>query len=108
MMCRSVGSGCASRGRGLGRRSTRLLAAVLFLVAASSAHAATLIARSYLAQVELPVTFGLGDTLSVERLDITWPDGASLTLTDIEADQSLTITHPGGASNPPIKINPDD
>jgi hypothetical protein len=31
--------------------------------------------RSYQAQVELPVTFGLGATSGVEAIDVTWPDG---------------------------------
>ena len=33
--------------------------------------------RSYLSQVELPVTFGLGDVDSIDALRITWPDGTS-------------------------------
>ena len=33
--------------------------------------------RSYLSQVELPVTFGLGDIDSIDALRITWPDGTS-------------------------------
>jgi len=31
--------------------------------------------RGYLSQVELPVTFGLGEVTAVERLEIRWPDG---------------------------------
>jgi len=31
--------------------------------------------RSYLSQVELPVTFGLGEADSIDALTITWPDG---------------------------------
>lgn len=31
--------------------------------------------RSYLSQVELPVTFGLGDADGVDDLVVTWPDG---------------------------------
>jgi hypothetical protein len=31
--------------------------------------------RSYLSQVELPLTFGLGDTDHVDRLTVVWPDG---------------------------------
>jgi len=31
--------------------------------------------RSYLSQVELPVTFGLGSTSTVDRLTVTWPSG---------------------------------
>lgn len=32
-------------------------------------------ARSYLASVELPVTFGLGEAEAVDRLTVRWPDG---------------------------------
>ena len=33
--------------------------------------------RSYQSQVELPVTFGLGATDSVEAIDVIWPDGTT-------------------------------
>ena len=33
--------------------------------------------RSYQAQVELPVTFGLGAADRVEAIDVTWPDGTT-------------------------------
>jgi hypothetical protein len=31
--------------------------------------------RSYLSQVELPLTFGLGDASRVDSLQVTWPNG---------------------------------
>lgn len=40
-------------------------------------------ARSYLSQVELPVTFGLGDATEIESLRVTWPDG---TVQEVETD----------------------
>jgi hypothetical protein len=33
--------------------------------------------RSYLSQVELPLTFGLGEADRVDALRVTWPDGSS-------------------------------
>ncbi len=48
-------------------------------------------ARSYLSQVELPVTFGLGDATRVERLVIHWPDGRRQTLTDLPVDRLLIV-----------------
>lgn len=36
--------------------------------------------RSYISQVELPVTFGLGDNDAIDRLRIRWPDGAEQTI----------------------------
>ena len=51
-------------------------------------------ARSYLSQVELPLTFGLGTADRVERIDVVWPDGREQRLTDIAADRLLVISHP--------------
>jgi enediyne biosynthesis protein E4 len=50
--------------------------------------------RSYLSQVELPVTFGLGDSTTVDKLGITWPDGTTQTLVPQHVDTTLTITQP--------------
>jgi hypothetical protein len=50
--------------------------------------------RSYLSQVELPVTFGLGDSTTVDKLGITWPDGATQALVPQHVDTTLTITQP--------------
>jgi hypothetical protein len=54
--------------------------------------------RSYLVQVELPVTFGLGDAARVERVQVTWPDGKTRSLADVAADQELVVTHPDQGS----------
>jgi hypothetical protein len=48
-------------------------------------------ARSYLSQVELPVTFGLGAATSVERVTIRWPDGSVQEVADVAIDRLLTI-----------------
>jgi hypothetical protein len=55
--------------------------------------------RSYLAQVELPVTFGLADAARVDELKVTWPDGETRTLTDLAPDRTLVVTHPSQGSN---------
>jgi hypothetical protein len=55
--------------------------------------------RSYLAQVELPVTFGLGDAARVDRVRVTWPDGDTRRLTDLAPDQMLVVAHPAQGSN---------
>ncbi len=47
--------------------------------------------RSYLGQVELPVTFGLGDRQSVDSVEITWPDGTKTSLTDVSPNRTHTI-----------------
>jgi hypothetical protein len=51
--------------------------------------------HSYLSQVELPVTFGLGDAQQVDNLTVTWPNGRSQTVPVAQLDTTLTITQPG-------------
>ena len=46
--------------------------------------------RSYLSQVELPLTIGLGNHQEVERIVVDWPDGSKQEVNDYEIDQ-LTI-----------------
>ncbi|TWU32991.1 CRTAC1 family protein [Novipirellula artificiosorum] len=43
--------------------------------------------RSYLSQVELPVTFGLGDTDQVENVVVQWPDGRRQEFGPLQVDQ---------------------
>ena len=50
--------------------------------------------RSFLSQVELPVTFGLGDNDRVDALKITWPDGQVQQLTVEQVDTLLTVIQP--------------
>ncbi|MFN0055823.1 MAG: CRTAC1 family protein [Planctomycetales bacterium] len=47
--------------------------------------------RSYLSQVELPVTFGLGRQETVERITIHWPDATSQVLSGVSVDQLLRV-----------------
>jgi hypothetical protein len=56
--------------------------------------------RGYMSQVELPVTFGLGDTDRVERLRIRWPDGSEQELVPEAVNTTLVIEQdpsPAGA-----------
>lgn len=50
--------------------------------------------RSYLSQVELPVTFGLQDADGIESLRVIWPDGQAqiVPLTGLDLDRAHTIT----------------
>ena len=52
--------------------------------------------HSYLSQVELPVTFGLGSTQKIDRLRIIWPDGKVQDLVPAELDRTLEIRQEGG------------
>ena len=47
--------------------------------------------RSYQAQSELPVTFGLGAASSVDRLRVTWPDGSSQEVLVEAVDRSVQV-----------------
>ncbi len=47
--------------------------------------------RSYLSQVELPVTFGLGDRAAVDSLKILWPDGVRQEVEVGEIDRVVTV-----------------
>jgi len=83
-------------GRGLNRDA---LGARVELTAGGVAQTRTVMpSRSYLAQVELPVTFGLADASRVDRLQVTWPDGETRSLTDLPTDQMVVLTHPKGSN----------
>ena len=47
--------------------------------------------RSYLSQVELPITIGLGNATVVQQVDITWPDGARDSWTDLAVNRSHVL-----------------
>jgi len=47
--------------------------------------------RSYQSQVELPVTFGLGQADSVKEMTIRWPGGAIQNVTPPSVDQQITV-----------------
>lgn len=57
-------------------------------------HRTVMPTRSYLSQVELPITFGLGDATALDSLTITWPDGTHTTHPVEGVDQLLTIRQP--------------
>jgi hypothetical protein len=54
--------------------------------------------RSYLSQVELPVTFGLGRHETVDALNILWPDGQRQSVPVEQVDTLLSIRQAKGAS----------
>jgi hypothetical protein len=49
-------------------------------------------ARSFMSQVELPVTFGLGRTDRVDGLTVTWPDGTRQEVPVGQVDRLIEIT----------------
>jgi len=48
-------------------------------------------ARGYLSQMELPVTFGLGDAGRVDELWVRWPDGKLQRMSDVAVDRELLV-----------------
>ncbi|TWU19289.1 CRTAC1 family protein [Allorhodopirellula heiligendammensis] len=47
--------------------------------------------RSYLSQVELPLTFGLGESDNVKNVTVQWPDGERVELGPLAVDQTHVI-----------------
>lgn len=47
--------------------------------------------RSYLSQVELPVTFGIGPDADLEALRVEWPDGTVQDISDVGKLQTDTV-----------------
>ena len=58
-------------------------AEVVLTAGGRSQRRAVMPSRSYLSQVELPLTFGLGTAASVDSLRVRWPDG---TVQEVPAD----------------------
>jgi hypothetical protein len=57
---------------------------------------------SYASQSELPLTFGLGNATMVDAVRIAWPGGAIQTVTNLKANQMVTIKE----NNPSIQATP--
>ena len=47
--------------------------------------------RGYMSSVDPNLIFGLGDANTIDRLTITWPDLRSQTISNIEADRTITL-----------------
>jgi enediyne biosynthesis protein E4 len=46
---------------------------------------------SYLSQSELTLTFGLGSSTAVEKVQISWPSGMVDNLADVAIDTTLLV-----------------
>ena len=55
--------------------------------------------RSYLSQVELPVTFGLGNIEKVEKAVIRWPSGTIQTITIDDVDRLYEVEEVSSGNN---------
>jgi hypothetical protein len=54
---------------------------------------------SYLSQSELVLTFGLADKTKADAIEIAWPSGATDKLSNINADQTITVQEGKGVVN---------
>ena len=54
-------------------------------------HRTVMPTRSYLSQVELPLTFGLGPTETIQQAIVRWPDGSIEEWKDLEVDRQHTL-----------------
>jgi hypothetical protein len=63
---------------------------------------------SYCSQSELPLTFGLGKLEKIASVEITWPSGHVDTLTDVAANQMITVQEGKGqiAAQPITFVTP--
>jgi hypothetical protein len=52
-------------------------------------------AKSYLSSVELPLTFGLGQSDQVREVTVTWPSGKSTVYKDLKADRLYRVSESG-------------
>ena len=50
--------------------------------------------RGYLSQSDPRAHFGLGRAAKADRVEVRWTDGRKTELTDVSADQFLTVTEP--------------
>jgi hypothetical protein len=81
----------------VGHRSNRDgIGAEVRLTTASGAtrHATATTAGSYLSAGDRRVHFGLGAETSARSIEVRWPSGVVQRLTDVPADQVLTVTEP--------------
>ena len=61
---------------------------------------------SYCSQSELPVTFGLGKAEKVSRVEVTWPSGRKDVISDVDANQAITIQEGKGVvANQPMSLH---
>ena len=83
----------------IGTKSNRDgIGAVVHVSAGSDAQSLMLRSgSSYLSSSELIVTFGLGSHTQVDAIEIRWPSGQSDHLTNVAADQVVTIKENQGA-----------
>jgi hypothetical protein len=59
---------------------------------------------SYLSQSELPLTFGLGESTAVEKIEVIWPSGIVDEVANVAVDTTLLVQEGQGASQAVIPV----
>lgn len=80
--------------KGKGKNRDALGALVKLTVGDREMQQRVMPTRSYLSQVELPLSFGLGPAKVVDRLLVIWPDGNQQEVSVAKIDTVLTIHQP--------------
>jgi hypothetical protein len=70
------------------------IGAKLRLVAGGKTQYREYTGQHYMGQNYIPIHFGLGQATSVGSLTIQWPSGTAQTLTNIAANQTITVVEP--------------
>jgi hypothetical protein len=71
-------------------------ASVKVVASGSSQRQNVMPTRSYLSQVGLPITFGLGDARQVDEVIVQWPDGKTETWLDLDVDRAYLLQQDTG------------
>ncbi len=65
------------------------------------------LSRGFLSSVSAVLHFGLGEKTSIDTLEIRWNDGKSQILTNISANQTITLHQSDARQTPPAMIQPN-
>lgn len=64
--------------------------------------------RGYLSCVSTVANFGLNDSKKVDSLKIIWPDKTTQVMTDVKANQNISISYSGKNDKIKTEINPEN
>ena len=74
-------------------------ASVTLIASGKHQYRTVMPARSYLSQVALPITFGLGETSSIDHVVVQWPDGERESWPNLEVDRDHWLQQGTGQSD---------
>jgi hypothetical protein len=74
-------------------------ASVTLIASGKHQYRTVMPARSYLSQVALPITFGLGETSSIDHVVVQWPDGERESWPNLEVDRDHLLQQGTGQSD---------